>query len=238
MLPANPATMLNLPDEQSLAGLGFVRGRDYLYRIDVFLPELASDDAMGICLSYVYNSKLPDSLSPSLSVAVLTVASALGMSPIVQHVAQLINQSLSLDSLPDFLPLLNTSLSSIITSFLASSLATLPTPILGLSSTPGVPMSSSPSDPSYVKLVDAFAQLPWALLKSLIEDTADLGGSGATSQQMRPYLEHGRFEFAKRVLSARGNPDETAVVAFGNGPAGVMLVRRADRKVKRKMWRA
>ncbi|KAI9183942.1 hypothetical protein H9P43_002994 [Blastocladiella emersonii ATCC 22665] len=220
----SPTHVVMLPDDAALAGLGFVRGRDYLWRIDVVLPAPASDDAMGMVLSHMYSMALPPpSMAPELAVAVLTVASALGIAPLVDHVAMHVQASLSLDTLPAYLPLLASPLAHLVTAFLGSLLAALP---------------PNPAAADYARVVKAYAQLPWALLKMLLETPHhQLPQAGAAAGHLTPLIEHGRFDFAKRVLVARGRPDESVCYAFENGGSNVKLTRLADRKAKKKMWK-
>ncbi|KAI9220966.1 hypothetical protein BC828DRAFT_382258 [Blastocladiella britannica] len=237
--PASGVANLALPDDAALEALGFVRGRDFLRRIDLVLPELASDDALGLVLSYIYRDEVPQSMSPALAVSVHAVASALAITPVMQTALHCLASSLSLSTLPQYLPYLTAApVAPLLSRFLASALTSL------------APVGGAAAPIAVDDLVPAFAALPWLALKQLIEQTpltaavessseASAASNAATAMPPVSMAGHLRFDFAKRVLAARGNPDENVVVTIGKGPvSGVVLVLRSDRRLKKKVWKA
>jgi hypothetical protein len=245
---------LALPDDEALVYLGFEKGRDYLWRIDALLPEEATEDAMGIILSYFYTGLLPPETTldnADLAVAVLTTACALSVEPVVQQCAEHIRGKISTLNLCSFLCLLDTPFAALVTSFLASKLVALGS----------VPHATSNTDQENQEmiLIRVLADLPWVLLKALIEDDekylphvnptpsvymgvslspgSTVSGS-APPTSIRAASEHFRFEFAKKVLALRGRSEESVVVTFGSGSgsSGILLVRRGERRPK-KVWK-
>ncbi|KAJ3367066.1 hypothetical protein GGF32_000128 [Allomyces javanicus] len=220
VLTATSAALNPLADDMSLASLGFVRGRDYLWRIDVVLPDLATEAAVSHLLTYLYSGHLPPTtLDPASAMSVLATAAAIGMPSVVQHTTQVLQSALTLATLPLYLPLIGTPFAPLVTDFLTDRIVHLP---------PIGPVDDEP-------LIAALCPLPWDLLKTLIEDTPiPTLGNGISPAS----AQHVRFELARRVLARRNRKDESVVVTFGSNAAGLRLIhRQADRRSKKKVWK-
>ncbi|KNE56131.1 hypothetical protein AMAG_01967 [Allomyces macrogynus ATCC 38327] len=220
VLTATSAALNPLADDMSLASLGFVRGRDYLWRIDVVLPDLATEAAVSHLLTYLYSGHLPPTtLDPASAMSVLATAAAIDMPSVVQHTTQVLQSALTLMTLPLYLPLIGTPFAPLVADFLADRIVHLP---------PIGPVDDEP-------LIAALCPLPWDLLKTLIEDTPIPSlGNGIPPAS----AQHVRFELARRVLTRRGRKDESVVVTFGSNAAGLRLIhRQADRRSKKKVWK-
>ncbi|KZV85125.1 hypothetical protein EXIGLDRAFT_682137 [Exidia glandulosa HHB12029] len=214
-------------------------------------------ESFDIALSYLYSPASLEAVRPHNARAVLATACLLGgMEELANYAYQLCLQSLSVDTVMDWLDFLESlpatdaqgqpdpptvfgpyakQLREDVLNFL---IVSLPLSLSAFSSGEGTPISpvgvsANDISPGQEALLHVYTRLPFDLFKRALE-----------SPQFPLYGNQGRFRFAKRAIEMRKqrgitkeNEEETVVLAFGAGDGGSHAVH-ITRKIKKKpLWK-